>query len=299
MARINIEESIWGDAKFMNLCISLGDPRTAIGAVVMAWKTAQKYWYPDKKPIPKEEWIKAGIGTELIECGLARETDYGIYVNGAEHHFAWWFEQRHTASVAGTKSAAARKKKFGSAIPVNASNSERKPNGRSEQIRTEPNDSERSSSSSSSSSNSKTNIRLKGSTDCVSEPPDKKRVKMAITAIGPQNNKSDAQKASRLMAAYINAYKARYSSRPACVDDRKTWGRVTQFVKDRPIETCEHLVQVYLQLDDPWFNLKFHDLETFFQNVNKVSTALQSGKDPSKPKTTAEVLAELDLAEEK
>lgn len=127
MARINIEDSLWGESRFMQLCAKLGDARTAIGAVILAWKTAQKFWCPDKKPVPIKDWVEAAIGKEMIEVGLARETNEGIYVCGSEQHFAWWFEKQASARAAGLASAEARKRKFGSAIPFKASNDHRTP----------------------------------------------------------------------------------------------------------------------------------------------------------------------------
>lgn len=101
VARINIEDSLWSDPRFMKLCIRLGDERTAIGAVILAWKTAQKHWCPHKNPIPNEEWAQAGIGREIIDVGLAKEVDDGIYVAGSEEHFDWYFERLSAAKAGG------------------------------------------------------------------------------------------------------------------------------------------------------------------------------------------------------
>jgi hypothetical protein len=65
----------WSDPRFMELCIKLKDPRTVVGAVVLAWREADK-----KHPIPVADWKRAGIGQEMIEVGLAKETKNGIYL---------------------------------------------------------------------------------------------------------------------------------------------------------------------------------------------------------------------------
>lgn len=101
MARLNIEDSIWSDARFLKLCIKLKDERTAVGAVVLAWKLAQKHHKTLK--VPLAEWIKSGIGTEIIEVGLAEETKEGIYVCGSKEHFAWYSERVEAAKAGGVR----------------------------------------------------------------------------------------------------------------------------------------------------------------------------------------------------
>ncbi len=284
MARINIEDSIWSDSRFMKLLLKLQDERTAIGAVVMAWKIAQKYWCPDKKPIPHIEWLRSNIGREFIDVGLADEKEDGVYVRGSEKHFAWWFEKQD----AGRRSAESRKKKYGSSQPQKPDNFVEQTSNTTdfcskipEQVFENP---RTSFSSSFSFSNSKKNIRLKAPTDCVSVAPQSNLVGLKV----PQKKNQ-----SEFIKAYVDAYQERYKTRPSCIDDSKTWGRVGHFVKNRPMQACVHLIQVYLQLDDPWFIKKFHDLETFFQNVNKVAVSLNHGRDPLTPKTTAEIMAEM------
>lgn len=93
MARINIEESLWADARFIRLCVLMGDELRAAGAVVMAWRLAQTYWCPEKKKIPHEVVEKSSLPKELITVGLVRDDDDGFYVCGSEGHFAWWFER--------------------------------------------------------------------------------------------------------------------------------------------------------------------------------------------------------------
>lgn len=113
MARINVEDSLWSDPRFMRLIVKIGNEFTAIGAVVSAWKIAHRYWCPDKKPIPEAAFKEAGLPEALIEVALADRTPEGIRIRGSEEHFAWWFDKRS----AGIRSAEVRKKKFGTAQP--------------------------------------------------------------------------------------------------------------------------------------------------------------------------------------
>jgi hypothetical protein len=96
MARINIEESIFKDQRFIKLCIELGSLDLALGCLVRAWALAQK-WYltPDKK-IPHEEWKKQSLPDQLISTGLAEVVDGKIWLKGADEQFAW-LKQRSEA----------------------------------------------------------------------------------------------------------------------------------------------------------------------------------------------------------
>lgn len=117
VARINVEDTLWSDPRFMKLCIKLGDQFRAAGAVLYAWKYAQKYWCPNKKPIPLQDFINSGIPAEIIACGLAEELDDGIKIKGSEEHFAWWFEKRRAGSVGGRVSAQRPRNKSGQLLP--------------------------------------------------------------------------------------------------------------------------------------------------------------------------------------
>lgn len=113
LARINVEDGLWSDPRFMKLCIKTGDQFRAIGLVVLAWKLAHKFWCPSKLPIPEKDFLDAGLDSALIDCGLAEHTPNGVRMKGSEKHFSWWFEKQK----AGKRSAQARKKKYGSAQP--------------------------------------------------------------------------------------------------------------------------------------------------------------------------------------
>ncbi len=102
MARINWEDSIWSDPRFMKLCVKLGDEEKAAGKILMAWRLAQKCWCPDKLPIPKEKW---SFGSDLIEVGLAKESGDGIYMCGSEEHFDWWFKKVNAGKIGGLAKA--------------------------------------------------------------------------------------------------------------------------------------------------------------------------------------------------
>lgn len=147
MARINIEDSIFKDIRFLKLIQKTQSIDEALGNMVRAWLVAQKYWVPEKCPIPLADWDKQGISNILIEVGLATKEDSGVYVHGSEEQFEWMFK----LSAAGKKSAASRKIKYGSSqpyCPEQGLNIDEQPLNTPEPLRT---------SSSSSSSNTKNN----------------------------------------------------------------------------------------------------------------------------------------------
>jgi hypothetical protein len=111
MARINIEDKLFTDARFIALCNKV-TRREAIGMIIDAWYLAQRYWLTGEKYIPDEEFKMAGL-EPLIDCLFAKKMDNGYYIRGSEEQFEWL----KVKQLAGKKSAEIRKKKFGSAQP--------------------------------------------------------------------------------------------------------------------------------------------------------------------------------------
>lgn len=111
MARINIEDKLFTDARFIALCNKV-PRREAIGMIVDAWYLAQRYWLTDQKYIPDEEFKMAGL-EPLVDCLFAKKMDNGYYIRGSEEQFDWL----KVKQLAGKKSAEIRKNKFGSAQP--------------------------------------------------------------------------------------------------------------------------------------------------------------------------------------
>jgi hypothetical protein len=111
LARLNIEDSIYKGQEFQDLLISTGNRHTAKGMVWELFQTAQEFWFPDRKPIPKEKLDRLGL-RPCVDCGLAEEKDGGVYVHGSEKAFGWLF----AAQDAGNASAVARAEKRKSTV---------------------------------------------------------------------------------------------------------------------------------------------------------------------------------------
>jgi hypothetical protein len=241
VARINIEENLWGDARFLKLCIALGDELRAVGAVVMAWKTAQRFWCPDRKPIPTSDFQTAGLPKALIDVGLAEETPEGIRMRGSEEHFSWWFQRQEAGRKGGL--ATAERKLATAERPISGV----------EQIVPS------SSSSYSYSLSLSKNKELK-----------------ALAVARPQ-----PEGIGRFVAEYVKAWQRRYGDKTRPDLGGKVQGQIKAFMKDRDVDRAVQLIQVYFQMDDKWFVTKCHDFGTFIENLDKVGLALDTGNDPS------------------
>jgi hypothetical protein len=108
MARLNIEESIWSDTRFLILSKKFGE-REAIGMLVQFWRSGAQF-FKEGKVIPEDMFHDMDFSSELIRLGFARKTPDGIEVAGSVDHFSWMLDKKESASRAGHASWEARKK---------------------------------------------------------------------------------------------------------------------------------------------------------------------------------------------
>lgn len=109
MPRINIEDSLYRDARFINLILKLGSAEQALGAMVMAWSSAQKYWLVNGVGIPIPEWEKSKLNNSIIECGLAEIRGEFVYIKGSENQFAWINQKSEAGKRGGEASGKAKR----------------------------------------------------------------------------------------------------------------------------------------------------------------------------------------------
>lgn len=110
MARINIDDSIHSDHRFIKLMIDLGgDYYKAIGLLVSAWKLGQKHFKEKENDglIPHEVWAGSPF-EKILECGLAEKKEKGVYVKGGKKQFGWLEQKSSAGSVGGKVSAEKR-----------------------------------------------------------------------------------------------------------------------------------------------------------------------------------------------
>lgn len=116
MARINIEESFWNDARFKIFSKKLGDEDRAIGMMVRLWRLAQEYWKKDQL-IDEKIFELSGFSDLLFDVGLVIKTDKGIYVKGSKTSFNWLMKIMKGAKNGGKASVISRENRFGTPNP--------------------------------------------------------------------------------------------------------------------------------------------------------------------------------------
>lgn len=104
MARINIEDSIYKDGRFLDLCIALGDKDKALGGLFRAWALAQTWYLTPEKMIPFKEWSAQRIPGAIIEVGLAERVGDKVRMSGVEKQFDWLLQRHRAGSRGGLKS---------------------------------------------------------------------------------------------------------------------------------------------------------------------------------------------------
>lgn len=109
MARINIEDDLYKDRRFIKLIAKLGSLEAALGSLILAWSLGQKHWKKDRSRIPKSEWDAQELKSEIIEVGLAKIIEGSVHVCGAESQFDWLLQRVEAGRKGGLKSGKTRR----------------------------------------------------------------------------------------------------------------------------------------------------------------------------------------------
>lgn len=109
MARINVEDSLFKDGRFIELMISMGSRHAALGAVVEAFMLAQEFYLSTEtnRLIPLSEWKRRKAVDLIIECGLAEIHGDFVYVCGSEKQFGWLIQRQFAGQKGGRPKKAA------------------------------------------------------------------------------------------------------------------------------------------------------------------------------------------------
>jgi len=113
VARINIEDSIFKDARFIKLCIKVGDQQTALGLLVWVYIIAQKFYLDESNDrlIPLLEWQRNDCNDWLIDVGLVEKRENGFYVCGSENQFKWLVQRSEAGKKGGGSNRIKQQKK--------------------------------------------------------------------------------------------------------------------------------------------------------------------------------------------
>jgi hypothetical protein len=259
LARINFESRFLADPRFRLLVKLVGDEDKALGMCVRAWFLAQKYWTDDRSLIPERIWQASGL-EPLVAADLAevraeqnRTSSSGIYCRGAETQFEWLVKSNR--SEAGKKSAEARRKKYGTALPAGASNLVRK-------RRTKPNKTPNT-----------TELVVRS---CSEQDPNRTELSLLPTLCSEiAKDEALTPKAGDVWSAYVTSYRARYQEPP--VRNAKQMGMCAQLVKRLGGDAAVSVVRYYLTHQNAYYVQKSHALGPCLLDCEGLHTQMKTG----------------------
>lgn len=256
MARINIEDKIWADSRFKALITCLGGEEVAIGRLVRAWRIAQEWWTKDQQLIPESIWDLNGLGQELFQVMLARKTDDGIYVSGATEQFLWLIAKKRAGKASGV-SRRNKKKIEHNDISVRTQDEQ-------SGVKIEP------PTLSPSLPLSPTLSQKKEKREA--SPPETRQLPLPDKK-SPSPVEVDSGWA---VGVFCREYKRRYGTSYRVTG--KDVQAIKRILKDLGKPVFEKVCVAYVDMPDPWFVTRRHDVITLESNIAKVSQFEQSGK---------------------
>lgn len=214
----------------------------AIGIVIQLWRDGL-FNHKTGGVLAPDYFKGLDYWKDLLECEFVKERQSGFYVKGTKRAIEDFQRETTAKSRAGKKSAEARKAKYGTSVPLNAVNRTEQP------------------------SNSDRTVFEQRSVT--------KRVEST-----PKVKENTEKRIAHLVATYAACFKKRYKANPAVTG--KDIGILKALNKNIGTERLAGLIQVYLQMSDPWFEKKRHDIYTFNTSIQKIVVASQTGVDPDK-----------------
>lgn len=180
MARLNIEDQFF--LEIGTIARKFGNDDEAIGNAIRFFRYAQEK-HKLGLFVPEEDFAALGFSEALFPL-FAKRTDQGIECAGAKKYFGWLAQKIEAGRNGGKASAKSRFEQTGSAIPINAKNTEATP----KRDQAKASDTEPSPSPSPSPSKINTN------TAAVSAKPARKRlVKVEIGSVEEMRNLFDEE----------------------------------------------------------------------------------------------------------
>jgi len=256
MSRINIEDSLFKDGRFIELAIKMGSRHSALGAVVEAFILAQEFFLnkESNRMIPLNEWKRRKAVDLVIDAGLAEIRGEFVYVCGAEKQFSWLIQRQDAGLLGGRKKSNAIKHTMNKTTESGT-------------LTTESGSNPLTLTHSLSLTHSHIQTQAH-SQNTVSEKKLKKQKAAASTDVDNVGQK--------LVAVYCELWKKRYNTNPPLKpSDTKN---LKSFGKENGFERTENLLQSYFKMPDAFFIKKRHDLATFLYNLSSIAAFAESGK---------------------
>lgn len=302
MARVNLDDSFFYDPRFAYLGKLLGiDQFSAEARVIRVWKfcteqtrenltedeiNTHSHWFNDGGKCFADALVQAKLAETIPTNSYGPESLRHIRIKGAKERFAWLVERRR-ASKRGGKATKETFDHLKSIANEGQKRAKRKPKDSQMAGQTRP---------------SEGPLDIVPSLDLVIDPdldldPDQKdlsegRISDEIHPVEICENvvivknelrtqakrgrpKSNPDGERRFVGEYVQAYNARWKTRPAL--DGKTLGEIRRLVRDFGVERASALMQAYLQIDDPRFVKECHPFNLLMLNLNRLSVALDRG----------------------
>ncbi len=285
--RINIESSALSEGRFHKLAFEFfeGSRSEAIGTLVLFWHDSQEREFISGS---KEEVLKLlpyltedeniHLFDGLLKYDYLKSIGEGLYeISGNQKHVEKLQEFKARQSERGKKSAEIRKTKFGSATPFLA------PNRTSEESAERHRSIARTGSEPGSNQVQTSSIQF-NSIQCnsIQKKREDKKTKTSEKPASLGEQVALQEKLSNFLGVYRKAYKSRFGDKADLLLDGKTIGKIKNLLKRVELNKACDLIQVYFQLEDDWFKKKAYDFSTFDENLQKIATAMSTGRDPSK-----------------
>lgn len=290
MARINIEDELYKDARFLTLVSKVGLD-AAIGSIVRAFTVAQKYWLKNESKIPAEVWKKQMLNQGLVDVGLATLHGDGYYVAGSKEQFAWLIKLKESGKKGGDLSGKIRSNKNNELPPSSGEATLKPPLSLCNPLYS-------LLSSPSSNLNSHDSLLSQKSENFedmanLIHIESKKKRRKAEPSAGVQS----------LIAHYCDLWFSKYKA-SAPISGRSA-GCFKTLVRDHGLEKATLFVDAFMQMNDSWYATKRHDISALLANLNAVAQFAETGRmftkreinDLDRSSTNQETLRALEAGE--
>lgn len=265
MARINIDDDLWTDPRFIALTRLLGDDR-ALSQLIRFWRCAQNFWLQERRGIPDDIFELHDFPEELFKIRLAERRDGAVFDPDAEARFAWILACQENGKKGGRKPK------------PNNINGERKPPGTPGLTPCPP------------SSNPLTLSPAPTLSLFSKDEEEKKKLNTSPPAsqASPAGPTPEQQLCREIWAAYEAAYRAKYNTAP--VRNATVNSQVKALAKRLGQDAIE-VVKFYVRSSAEFYARKCHPMGNCLSDAETLHTQWATGIAPRGPqafKTAAE-----------
>jgi hypothetical protein len=243
MARINIEDSIFKDERFIDYCIGCGDKDIALGRLIRFWMKAQKF-YLTHGEIPNAEYFKFGLDENLVKTGLAERSSTGVRAKGQDQQFAWLKQTQQAGRASAKKRGNAMQKK------------QRTDVHKTTNARSTPVDG--------------------SSTSLLSSHYSLLTTQNSLNSTKYENSNFHREKIAAFCLGWKNKYNAQYKFIP------KEIGLLKNQFKNTSLKGFEELVFAYFEMNLAKFVSKRHSFTEFYFSLQEINHFMQTGVRVSK-----------------